>query len=64
MDEENVLEIENILKNISIKEFWLSGFKEFDYFNKSKIKYFSIYIPNDFSYLKYKSFNYEKAIRR
>lgn len=64
MDEENILEIENILKNISIKEFWLSGFKGFDYINKNKIKYFSIYIPNDFSYVVYKSFTCEKAIRK
>ena len=64
MDEKNIIEIENILKNISIKEFWLNNFKGFDYFNKIKKNYFSIYISNDFSYLKYKSFNYEKAIRR
>ena len=61
-DNKNINEIKEILKSKSIREFFSSGFKKFDILNKISKGYFSIYTPDNCSYIIYKSNNDEIKI--
>lgn len=62
LDNKNIEEIKEILKSKSIREFFSSGFKDFNIINKILKNYFSLYTPEDCSYIVYKSFNGEVKI--
>ena len=61
-DNKNINEIKEILKSKSIREFFNSRFKDFDIIDKISKNYFSIYTPEDGSYIIYKSVNGEIKI--
>lgn len=61
-DNKNIEEIKTILKTKSIREFFKSGFKDFNIVDKINKNYFSIYTPNNCDYIIYKSHNGEVKI--
>ena len=62
LDNKNIDEIKEILKSKSIREFFKSGFEDFNMIEKTHKSYFSIYTPNNCSYIIYKSHNGEIEI--
>lgn len=64
MDEihkKNIEDLKEMLKTTSIKDFWMSGFKDYNYLERTKKNYFSLYTV-DFSYILYNTFNYQEKI--
>ena len=63
VDYKNIDDIKTILKTMTIKDFFKSGFKDFNMLDKIKKDYFSICASNEYDYLIYKSFNGEVKIK-